>query len=93
MLKDLRFECADLSEAICPERDTEEAIVVDPVSKQAMELHLQAVSAVIPSGSPGAPHPGPGPSPLAPSLMVSQKISPFSLFLSTHPELTPQEMI
>lgn len=40
ILKDLRFKYTYIYGAICPERDTGEAIIVNEVSKVAMEKHL-----------------------------------------------------
>lgn len=44
----MRFEYTYIYGAICPERDTGEAIVIDQVSKEAMQIHLEAVSACVP---------------------------------------------
>ena len=51
--KDMRFTYTYIYGAICPERDTGEAIVIDQVSKEAMEKHIQAVSKTIPSNHHG----------------------------------------
>lgn len=47
--KDMRFSYTYIYGAVCPERDIGEAIVVDQVSKEGMEKHLQAVSDMIPN--------------------------------------------
>lgn len=46
--KDIRFAYTYIYGAVCPERDVGEAIVIDQVSKEAMEKHLEAVSSTIP---------------------------------------------
>jgi transposase len=46
--KDMRFSYTYIYGAVCPERDTGEAIVIDQVSKEAMENHLKIVSQAIP---------------------------------------------
>jgi transposase len=48
LIKDMRFEYTYIYGAVCPARDTGEAIVLNVVNKEAMHRHLQAVSAVIP---------------------------------------------
>ena len=47
--KDMRFAYTYIYGAICPERDVGEAIVIDQVSKEAMEQHLRTVSYTIPN--------------------------------------------
>ena len=47
--KDMRFEYTYIYGAICPERDTGEALVIKQVSKKAMQGHLKMISDVIPS--------------------------------------------
>jgi len=46
--KDFGFESTHIYSAVCPERDLGEALVINQVSKEVMELHLEAVSARIP---------------------------------------------
>jgi transposase len=46
--KDFGFESTHIYGAVCPERDLGEALVINQVSKEVMELHLEAVSARIP---------------------------------------------
>ena len=46
--KDMRFAYTYIYGAVCPERDVGEAIVIDQISKEAMEKYLQAVSETIP---------------------------------------------
>ena len=48
MQKDMRFEYAYIYGAICPTRDTGEAIVVGVVNKEAMEKHLAVISESLP---------------------------------------------
>ena len=45
--KDIRFAYTYIYGAVCPERDVGEAIVIDQISKEAMEKYLQAVSETI----------------------------------------------
>lgn len=49
LLKDMEFESTYIFGAICPERDTGEAIVLNRVSKKAMQKHIDTVSDRIPS--------------------------------------------
>jgi len=51
--KDMRFAYTYIYGEVCPERDVGEAIVINEVSKEAMEQHLQAVSNTIPSDRHG----------------------------------------
>ena len=44
----MRFAYMYIYGAVCPERDVGEAIVIEQISKEAMEKHLQAVSETIP---------------------------------------------
>lgn len=44
----MRFSYTYIYGAICPERDTGEAIVLNEASKQAMEKHLLTISDTIP---------------------------------------------
>lgn len=46
--KDIGFQYAYIYGAICPERDTGEAIVINCVGKKAMQQHLEAISSCIP---------------------------------------------
>lgn len=49
----MRFEYTYIYGAVCPERDTGEAIVIDAVSKKVMEIYLKMISDVIPSNRHG----------------------------------------
>ena len=51
--KDMRFEYTYIYGAVCPQRDTGEAIVIDQVSKKVMEIHLKTISDAIPSNRHG----------------------------------------
>ncbi len=51
--KDMRFEYSYIYGAVCPQRDTAEAIVICSVSKTAMQLHLNAISQRIPEDRHG----------------------------------------
>jgi transposase len=49
----MRFEYSYIYGAVCPQRDTAEAIVICSVSKTAMQLHLNAISQRIPEDRHG----------------------------------------
>lgn len=48
LTKDMRFAYTYIYGAICPERDCGEAIVINTIGKEAMEQHLESVSARVP---------------------------------------------
>lgn len=88
--KDVGFKCNYIYGAICPDRDTGEAIVIDAVSKEATQAHLRAISKRIPRNHHGVVIMDNAP--WHKDLSVPANITIINL-PSYSPELNPQENI
>ena len=86
----MRFEYTYIYGAICPQRDTGEALVVNAVCKEAMEAHLEIISKTVPDSHHAVVVMDRAPWHKA--LKVPSNIS--TIYLPPYsPELNPQENI